>query len=209
MSTRPALRQGRGAAPGREPSRPAPALAWASRPAAGRKIRVIVSALLAALAIAASGCTGHPAAPGASDPAVQRAQAVVAAALKTTGDYRGPPSGPPAQRSGLIVFVAADLTDGGIAGVAQRVDQAAQALRWTLRIFDGQGTVQGQTAALRLALTLKPAGIILGGVIAGGQQATLRQARAQDIPVVGWQAVVWPGPDPSAGLFTNVPTNPQ
>jgi ribose transport system substrate-binding protein len=77
-----------------------------------------------------------------------------------------------------------------------------------LRILDGQGTSEGQGAALRLALTLKPAGIILGGVAAASQQPTLRQARARGIPVVGWQAAVWPAPDPSAGLFTNVTTNP-
>jgi ribose transport system substrate-binding protein len=126
----------------------------------------------------------------------------------TPGDYGGPRRGPPAQRPGLIVFVAADLTDGGIAGVAQGVSQAAHAIGWPLRILDGQGTVQGWTAALRLALTLKPAGIILGGVDAASQQAALRQARVQGIPVVGWHSAVWPGPDPDAGLFTNVTTNP-
>ena len=157
MSTRPSLRQGPGGAPGREPGRLDPVLVRASRPAARRRIRVVVSALLAALVVTASGCTSHPAAPGASDPAVQRAQAVVARALTTTGDYSGPLSGPPAQRPGLIVFVAADLTDGGIAGVAQGVEQAAGAIGWPLRILDGQGTVPGQTAALDLALTLRPA----------------------------------------------------
>ena len=167
-----------------------------------------MAALLAALVGTASGCTGHPAARGASDPAVQRAQVVVARALNTTGDYRGPLSGPPKQGPGLIVFVAADLTNGGIAGVAQGVAQAVRAIGWPpLRILDGQGSGQGQTAALRLALTLKPAGIILGGFDAAGQ-AALRQARAQGIPVVGWHAAVRPGPDPSAGLFTNVTTNP-
>jgi ribose transport system substrate-binding protein len=77
-----------------------------------------------------------------------------------------------------------------------------------LRILDGQGTAVGQAATLSLALTLKPAGIILGGVDAASQQPALRQARAQGIPVVGWHATVWPGPDPSAGLFTNVTANP-
>jgi len=168
-----------------------------------------VSALLAAaLVVTASGCTGHPDAQGASDPAAQRARAVVARALTTTGDYRGPLSGPPAQRPGLIVFVAADLTDGGIAGVAQGVEQAADAIGWPLRILDGQGTVPGQTAALGLALTLRPVGIILGGFDAAGQQAALRQARAQGIPVVGWHSAVRPGPDPNVGLFTNVTTDP-
>jgi ribose transport system substrate-binding protein len=181
----------------------------ASRPVARRRIRVVVSALLAALVITASGCTGSShTAQGASDPAVRQAQVVVARALQTTAGYRGPLRGPPAQRPGLIAFVAADLTNGGIAGVAQGAEQAARAIGWPLRILDGQASVQGQTAALRLALTLKPAGIILGGFDAAGQQAALRQARAQGVPVVGWHSAVRPGPDPNAGLFTNVTTNP-
>ena len=201
------MRQGPGGALGREPGRPDLALARASRPAAQRSTWVVVSTLLAALFIA-SGCTGHAGARAASDPAVQRAQAVVARALKTAGGYGGPLRGPPAQRPGLIVFVAADLTNGGIAGVAQGVGQAARAIGWPLRILDGQASVQGETAALRLALTLKPAGIILGGFDAAGQQAALRQARAQGIPVVGWHSGVRPGPDPGADLFTNVTTSP-
>ena len=91
--------------------------------------------------------------------------------------------------------MAADLTNGGIAGVAQGVEQAAHAIGWPLRILDGQGSVQGETAAFHLALT-QPAGIILGGVDAAEQHAALRQARAQGIPVVGWHSAVRPGPDP-------------
>ena len=65
----------------------------------GRLLRLARSLILVPwllpLLVTASGCTGHPAALGASDPAVQRAQAVVARALQTTGDYRGPLRGPP------------------------------------------------------------------------------------------------------------------
>jgi ribose transport system substrate-binding protein len=133
---------------------------------------------------------------------------MVADALQATGDYRGPSRGPPAQRPGLIVFVAADLTNGGIAGVAQGVEQAARAIGWPLRILNGQGSAQGQSAALRLALSVKPAGIILGGFDAAGQRAAMRQAQAEGIPMVGWHSADRPGPDPGAGLFTNVTTDP-
>jgi ribose transport system substrate-binding protein len=187
-----------------------PAIAYiicAACPAIRRRTWV-VSALLAVLAVTASGCTGSPAVRDASNPVVQRSQAVVARALRTTGDYSGPQRGPPAQRPGLIVFVAADLSNGGIAGVAQGAEQAARAIGWPLRILDGQASVQGQTAALRFALTLKPAGIILCGFDAAGQQTALQQARAQGIAVVGWHSAARPGPDPNAGLFTNVTTNP-
>ena len=180
---------------------------YLSRTAAQCRIRVVVGVLLALVVVAASACSNHRSARGSSDPAVERARIVVAHALNATGDYSGPLHGPPAQRPGLVVFVAADLTDGGIAGVARGVEQAARAIDWPLKILDGQGTVEGQTAAFDAALSLRPAGVILGGVDAAGQEVALREAQAQGIPVVGWQSVVQPGPDPQVGLFTNVTTD--
>ena len=173
-----------------------------------RKIRV-VGVLLAALVVTASGYGSQRPAREPSTTALGRAQAVVAHALDTTGSYRGPLRGPPAQPPGLVVFVAADLTNGGIAGVAQGAEEAARAIGWPLRILDGQGTAAGQGSALATALSLRPAGIILGGFDAASQQAELRQAEAQSIPVVGWHSGIQPGPDPQLGLFTNVTTDPR
>ena len=45
------------------------------------------------------------------------------------------PDGAPAR---LIVFVAADVTNGGIAGVATGVEQAARAIGWPVRVIDGE-----------------------------------------------------------------------
>ena len=166
-----------------------------------------MGALLAAVVMCGSGCGSHGGG-GEADPAVTRAQAEVARALETPGAYRGPARGQPAQPPGLVVFVAADLTNGGIAGVARGVQAAARAIGWPLKIIDGQATVPGRRAALREALRLRPAGIILGGFDAAEQPAALRQARARGIPVVGWHSTDRPGPDPKLGLFTNVTTDP-
>ena len=84
-----------------------------------------------------------------------------------------------------------------------------RAIDWQLRVLDGQGTAAGQGTALATALSLRPAGIILGGFDAAGQQAELQQAEAQNIPVVGWHSGIQPGPDPQLGLFTNVTTDPR
>jgi ribose transport system substrate-binding protein len=143
-----------------------------------------------------------------TDPAVRRAQADVARALSSPTGYRGPARGPRAQRGGLVVFVAGDLTNGGIAGAALGVQQAAGAIGWQLQILDGQGTTAGQASALRAALRLKPTGIVLGGFDATAQTLALRRGRALGIPVVGWHAGTRPGPDRHAGLFTNVSTDP-
>jgi ribose transport system substrate-binding protein len=107
-----------------------------------------------------------------------------------------------------VVFVAGDLTNGGIAGAALGVQKAARAIGWQLQILDGQGSTAGQARALRAALRLKPTGVVLGGFDAMAQKLALRRARALGIPVVGWHAGTRPGPDRQAGLFTNVSTDP-
>jgi ribose transport system substrate-binding protein len=107
-----------------------------------------------------------------------------------------------------VVFVAGDLTNGGIAGAARGVQQAARTIGWQLQILDGHGTTAGQARVLRAALRLKPTGIVLGGFDAAAQGLALRRARALGIPAVGWHAGTRPGPDRKAGLFTNVSTDP-
>jgi ribose transport system substrate-binding protein len=73
---------------------------------------------------------------------------------------------------------------------------------------DGRGTTAGQARVLRGALRRKPIGIVLGGFDAAAQKLALRRAHALAIPAVGWHAGTRPGPDPRAGLFTNVSTDP-
>jgi ribose transport system substrate-binding protein len=163
----------------------------------------------ATAALVATGCGGAPVRGAAStDPAVRRAQHEVARALASPTGYGGPAAGPRAQRGGLVVFVAGDLTNGGIAGAGLGVQQAARAIGWQLQILDGRGTTAGQASALRTALRLKPTGVVLGGFDATAQKLALRRARALGIAVVGWHAGTRSGPDPEAGLFTNVSTDP-
>jgi ribose transport system substrate-binding protein len=166
----------------------------------------VVGVLLAAFGLAS--CGGKHKAGGTADPAVRQAGAAVDATPPPLSAYRGPSHGPPGQPPGLVVFVAADPTDGGIADVALGVQQAARVIGWRLQILDGEANLQAQRQALMLALRERPAGIILGGVDAVHQQPALREARAERIPVVGWHASSEPGPDPKAGLFTNVTADP-
>ncbi len=104
--------------------------------------------------------------------------------------------------------MAADLTNGGVNAVSVGVKQAAAKIGWKVTVLDGKASAQGRTAALNQALAMKPAGIILGGFDATEQAATIKQAAALKIPVVGWHAGATPGPDAAAGLFTNVTTDP-
>jgi len=160
------------------------------------------------MGLVAVGCGGTQGRDQRPDPVAHQAQLAIASALRAPTGERGPASGPRAEHGGLVVFVAGDLTNGGIAGAAIGVQQAAHAIGWRLQVLNGEGTTAGQTGALRAALRLKPTGIVLGGFDATAQKLALRQARALHIPVVGWHAGTQPGPIPSAGLFTNVSTDP-
>lgn len=178
--------------------------------------RRVSAALVAAAAasgfVTACGGTTSPsrgAAAPSSDPVVKLAQHAVRGQLTSAAGYEGPATGPKAKRNQFVVFVAADITNGGVAGVAQGVRQAVPALGWRLRILDGQASVAGRSQAMKQALALKPDGIILGGFDASEQRAAMKRAQSEGIPVVGWHAGAIPSPDPAAGLFANVTTDPR
>jgi ribose transport system substrate-binding protein len=175
----------------------------------GFRCRKRVVAGVVTIGLVTGGCGGgHARHAPAKEPVVRRAELDVARGLSSPAGYRGPAHGVRARRGGLVVFIAGDLTTGGIAGAALGVQQAAAAIGWRLQVFEGHGTTSGQTRALRAALRLKPAGIVLGGFDATAQTVALRRAGQLGVPVVGWHAGTRPGPDRQAGLFTNVSTDP-
>jgi ribose transport system substrate-binding protein len=149
------------------------------------------------------------AAAGGSDTVVADAKKLVETSLSAKEGFTPPTTGAKAQKPGsTIVFVAADLTNGGINAVGEGVKQAAAKIGWKVTVIDGKASAQGRTDALNQALATKPAGIVLGGFDAKEQAATIKQAAALKIPVVGWHAGATPGPDAANGLFTNVTTDP-
>ncbi len=136
------------------------------------------------------------------------AQRVVVEATQNTHRWIGPQSGPPAQRGKVIAFLAEDLRNGGVLGVAQGVREAKRVLGWTLKIFDAGGTLAGRRKALEDALAFKPDGLIVCGSDAGELRQELAPFASQGIPVVGWHAGFKPGPIPDTPLAMNVTTDP-
>ena len=47
---------------------------------------------------------------------------------------------------------------------------------WQFRLIDGQGTTNGQTAAIQQAIALKPDGIVLGTIDAASQTTAIAAA---------------------------------
>lgn len=159
-----------------------------------------------ALAAVAAASLLLAAGPAAADDFVAAAKAKVAQMAGAKTKWDGPTTGPKAVAGKTVVFVAADMKNGGIVGASKGVEEAGKAIGWTIRVIDGQGSVSGRTAALNQALALKPAGIVVGGFDTAEQKAAFGNAAKAGIPLVGWNAGPKPGPDAAAGLFANVTT---
>jgi ribose transport system substrate-binding protein len=165
-------------------------------------IRMRMPLALGLVALACASLT----APARADDFLDAAKKKVATATMTKEVWDGPTSGPKAVAAKTLVFVAADMKNGGIVGVSKGVEEAGKAIGWNVRVIDGQGSVSGRTAALNQALALKPGGIVVGGFDTTEQKVAFDNAAKSGIPLVGWHAGDKPGPNDKAGLFANVTT---
>ncbi len=182
-----------------------------------RARRMVVVAAVSSLALLTAACSRGSSTDASSAPAAGNgsacptayaaAKAAVAQAEDVNEPWTGPTSGPPAATGKTIVYVAQTMTNPGVAGVVQGMQEAAKAIGRNLRVIDGQGTPAGIQAAFSQAITLKPAGIVLSGFDPGSTAEQVRQANADGIPLIGWHAVSAPGPSQDPKLFTNVTTN--
>lgn len=139
---------------------------------------------------------------------VNQAQQMVSRATLEAVRWSGPVSGPPAQPGKNIAFVAEDLRNGGIVGVAQGAREAATAMGWTLKIFDGGGSTVGRAKAFADALAAKPDGLVLCGSDAIENNGALTSFALQGVPVVGWHTGAQPGPIRGTPVAMNVTTDP-
>lgn len=139
---------------------------------------------------------------------VAESQAIVDKALGGGEGFTPPTGGPKAQKAGAtIVYVASDLTNGGINAVGEGVKEAAKAIGWEVTVLDGKASVSGRTEALSQAIALNPAGIILGGFDAKEQASVIKKATDAKIPVVSWHGGPKAGPLTDVGVFANVTTD--
>ena len=146
----------------------------------------------------------------ADDAAYQeKAKAYLANVAAPVTKWDGPTSGPKSVGKKLVVIVLTDGRNGGAQGAADGATEAAKALGWEVRQFDGQGSVPGRATALQQAIAMKPAGILNAGIDSKEQAPLFEQAAAAGIKVVGWHAGPQAGPDKDIpSVFTNVTTDP-
>ncbi|MEV0375128.1 substrate-binding domain-containing protein [Streptomyces sp. NPDC050636] len=174
-----------------------------------RKAVVTAAALLV---MATAGCE-----PGAGTTASHRssskpgcptalagAKQAVKKAEEANAPWRGPTTGPEAVHGKTVVYIAQTLTNPGVAGVAQGVQEAAKIVGWRTRTIDGQGTPSGIRAAFKQAIRLKPDGIVISGFDPGMAAEEVKKANSAGIPLIGWHATAAPGPSRDPELFSNI-----
>ncbi|MET7797885.1 substrate-binding domain-containing protein [Streptomyces decoyicus] len=174
-----------------------------------RKAVVTAAALLV---MAATGCEPgagatashrNSAKPGCPA-AFSRAEQAVKKAEEVNAPWRGPTTGPEAVHGKSVVYIAQTLTNPGVAGVAQGVQEAAKIVGWHSRTLNGQGTPAGLRAAFQQAVRLKPDGIVISGFDPGTAPEEVKKAHAAGIALIGWHATAAPGPSKDPQLFSNV-----
>lgn len=131
----------------------------------------------------------------------------VLGALARKKVWDGPTTGPVAKQGKTIVYIAADLRNGGVSGVANGVNDACLVIGWRCQVWDGQGSMEVRTLAFQKALKANVDGIVLGGFDANEQSISLKEANRKKIPVVGWHSSGTAAGAPE--LFYNVATNSQ
>ncbi len=136
--------------------------------------------------------------------ALSQAQAVVAAATAPASKWDGPTTGPKAASGKTVIYVAADLRNGGIQEVGDGVKEAGQAIGWTVRVLDGQGSVSGIHSAFSQAVALKPDGIVVGGYDVVQNAADIEQAATGGIRIVAWHGGPKPGPMAEYHVISNI-----
>ena len=136
--------------------------------------------------------------------ALASARSVVAAATAASSRWDGPTTGPRAAAGKTVVYVAADLRNGGIQEVGDGVQEAGKKIGWTVRVLDGQGSVSGIQSAFSQAIALKPDGIVIGGFDVLQSAPIIKQAAAQGIKLVAWHGAPAAGPMPDDKIISNI-----
>ncbi len=139
-----------------------------------------------------------------ADAYVDEAKAIVTKATAPTKTWDGPTAGPRLIANRSIIYIASDMTNGGVLGVKEGLDEAARIAGWRLDVLDGKGAVKDQLAALNEAIAKKPDGIVIGGWNPNVAKILLKKATANGIVLMGWHAMPQPGPLPQYGIFYNV-----
>jgi ribose transport system substrate-binding protein len=128
-------------------------------------------------------------------------------AQRPTENWPLPPAGPPGLVGKTIVYIGEDLRNGGILGVGSGVREAAAAMGWNIKIMDIGSREERRKDVFAEAFSVKPDGIILGGLDGQANAVYLTQFEKAGIPIAGWHVAPLPGPVEGTPIQINIATD--
>jgi ribose transport system substrate-binding protein len=144
---------------------------------------------------------------------VERARRIVDDAAELDRPWGTPGSGFAILPGRHLVYLAQDMGNGGIAGVAEGLREAAGTVGWTLTVLDAGGDDAVLAQTLTQALRLRPDALVLGGADALVLQAALADRPEaglySSVPVFAWHGAPMPGRIPGTQVHVNVTSNSQ
>lgn len=128
-------------------------------------------------------------------------------ATKSTLSWPLPPIGPEALFNQTIVYIGEDLRNGGILGVGAGVREACKVIGWKVHFLDIGTRDENRDLMFKEAFSMKPDGIILGGMDGVANAPYLTDFEKAGIPIVGWHVAPFPGPVEGTPIKVNVTTD--
>lgn len=138
---------------------------------------------------------------------LELSQKIAEDATRPTESWPLPAAGPPALPGKTLVYIAEDLRNGGILGVGTGVREAAAAIDWKVHILDVGSKEERRQAVFAEAFSLKPDGVILGGMDGRANATYLSQFEKAGIPIAGWHVAPFPGPVEGTPIRVNITTD--
>ncbi|AXE32027.1 hypothetical protein DK842_20275 [Chromobacterium phragmitis] len=118
-----------------------------------------------------------------------------------------PASGPPAQPGRRVLLIAYELRNGGISKTTRSFLDAANRLRWKVKVADARSSAAAVKEQLLLQATAPDiSGVTLIGTDSAPFHLELAMLKQMGKVAVGWHAGSVPGPSPE--LFANITTDP-
>lgn len=138
----------------------------------------------------------------------QNANNAYSQSLDSSKSWDLPSSGPEAAPRKTVFFLAANLRNSGILGVAEGVVEAADRIGWEIEVLDAKGSTELINLMLEDAISNPPHGLVVGGFDASEFSKSLKALSDAGTSIVGWHAGTYPGTTKGSPIFFNVTTDP-
>ena len=135
-------------------------------------------------------------------------ETLLAQSTAPSSNWVAPANGPELATGVNVVYLAGNLRNSGILGVAEGAKEGAEIAGWGFTTIDARGDEQLLRDQFVELIQAPPNGLILGGFDALQYSVELDLLAQRGTKIVGWHASSRPGAIPGTSVAFNVTTDP-